>query len=155
MQGVLKVKRPVLNTRLKVVSNENCGWSGRWQMLGSGLGPRRSLFNCHFNMPFWNEKSISVCVCNNNMNRPFLSEQAQRGALHGTPCFSFFNLYFQCSDHRKVRRTEKLERQESRNDQKSRNDQEIRQERNDRCANILTERCTLRIRRCVSNSHRE
>jgi hypothetical protein len=69
MQGVLKVKRPV-----KVVSNENCGWSGRWQMLGSGLGPRRSLFNCYLNMQFLYEKAISVSACNSKMNRPFLSE---------------------------------------------------------------------------------
>ncbi len=38
----------------------------------------------------------------------------------------------------------KPDRPESWNDQESRNDQEIRNDRNDRCANILTERSILR-----------
>jgi hypothetical protein len=89
MQGVLKVKRP---TRLKMVSNENCGWSGRWQMLGSGLRLRRSLFNCHLNMPFWIEKSISGCICNSNKNS-FLANRHNGGHCMVRPA-SPFSIYF-------------------------------------------------------------
>ncbi len=36
----------VYKKRLKVVGNEKEGGSGRWQMIGIGLGPRRSRFVC-------------------------------------------------------------------------------------------------------------
>ncbi len=85
------------------------------------LGPRRSWFICHLNMPFLYEKSISVSDCNNKMNRRFFSKQAIRG---------LFNAFF-CSvnieksermeswNNRKAGTTGKPERPESRNDRKA------------------------------------
>jgi hypothetical protein len=111
-------------------------------MLGSG-SDRGDRWLYSFRMSGFLEKNfISDSACH---SKNFLANRHYRANL---PVFSFLNLFFNAVT------IEKSERLESQNHQKSQNHQEIRKDRNDRCANISTELCMLRKRRCGSNSHR-